>query len=223
MKIPITKTFFGAEELLAVQKPLETGWIVQVPYVQQFEELFSAYSSSTSSITTSNCTTALYISVTVLGLKLGNEVIVPALTWVFTANGVEYMGAIPIFCDIDLQTFNINVLQIESLITPRTVGIIPVHLFGLCADMTSLLDITKKYYLRIIEDAACGFGALYHGKHAGASGDTGCFSFHPRKSITNGEGGMITTSRSDQVVAYVIMKPHALITSVIIIIRQHSY
>lgn len=197
MKIPITKTFFGSEELLAVQKPLEAGWVVQGPYVQQFEELFSAYSGSTSSIATSNCTTALHISVAALGLKPGDEVIVPALTWVSTANVVEYMGAIPIFCDIDLQTFNINVLQIESLITPRTVGIIPVHLFGLCADMIPLLELAKKHHLWVVEDAACGFGAWYHGRHAGTFGDAGCFSFHPRKSITTGEGGMITTSRAD--------------------------
>jgi dTDP-4-amino-4,6-dideoxygalactose transaminase len=107
------------------------------------------------------------------------------------------MGAQPIFCDIDLQTFNIDPSKIELLITPRTVGIIPVHLFGLCADMDAVLDIAHQHGLWVVEDAACAFGGWYHGHHAGTFGDMGCFSFHPRKSITTGEGGMITTGRED--------------------------
>jgi len=103
------------------------------------------------------------------------------------------MGAKPVFCDIDLGTLNIDPDQIASLVTAKTVGIIPVHLFGLCADMTSVLQVARKRHLWIVEDAACAFGAWYYGKHAGTFGDTGCFSFHPRKSITTGEGGMLTT------------------------------
>jgi dTDP-4-amino-4,6-dideoxygalactose transaminase len=127
-------------------------------------------------------------------LKPGDEVIVPAFTWVSTANVVEYMGAHPVFCDIQLDTFNIDVAALEALITPRTVGIIPVHLFGLCADMDPLMAIAKTHRLWIIEDAACGLGGFYAGKHSGTFGEMGCFSFHPRKSITTGEGGMITTT-----------------------------
>ena len=107
------------------------------------------------------------------------------------------MGATPLFCDIDLHTFNIDSTQIEALITPRTVGIIPVHLFGLCADMQGILEVAQKHNLWVVEDAACAFGAWYGGKHAGTFGEMGCFSFHPRKSITTGEGGMITTQRED--------------------------
>ena len=103
------------------------------------------------------------------------------------------MGAKPVFCDIDLGTLNIDPDQIESLVTAKTVGIIPVHLFGLCADMTPVLQVAKKRHQWIVEDAACAFGAWYYGKHAGTFGATGCFSFHPRKSITTGEGGMLTT------------------------------
>ena len=193
MTIPISKCVFGEEERLAVQKPLETGWVVQGPFVGQFEEKFSAFTSSRFSIATSSCTTALHLAVAALGLKTGDEVIVPAFTWVATANAVEYMGGRPVFCDIDLNTFNISTKQIEALITPRTVGIIPVHLFGLCADMKPILKIAHKHGLWVVEDAACAFGAYYHDRHAGSFGDTGCFSFHPRKSITTGEGGMITT------------------------------
>lgn len=197
MTIPITKPFFGDEELRAVQLPLESGWVVQGPYVKKFEEMFSAFTGARFSVSASSCTTALHMAVAALDLKPGDEVIAPAFTWVATANVVEYMGARPIFCDIDLATFNIDPNQIESLITPRTVGIIPVHLFGLCADMKPILEIAGRHNLWVVEDAACAFGSWYHGRHAGTFGEMGCFSFHPRKSITTGEGGMITTEREN--------------------------
>ena len=196
-QIPITKPFFGVEEEAAIRAPLHSGWVVQGPYVKEFEKKFSAFTEASFSIATSSCTTALHIAVTALGLKPGDEVIVPAFTWISTANVVEYMVAKPVFCDIDLSTFNIDVKQIEGLITSRTVGIIPVHLFGLCAKMQPIQEIAQKHNLWVVEDAACGFGAQYHGKHAGTFGEMGCFSFHPRKSITTGEGGMITTQRED--------------------------
>lgn len=197
MSIPITKTVFGPEELEAVQKPLVSGWIVQGPFVKAFEDKFSEFTGSAYSVATSSCTTALHIAVAALGLKPGDEVIVPAFTWVATPNVVEYMGAKPVFCDIDVSSFNIDVKQIEQRITSRTVGVLPVHLFGLCADMTSIMDIARKYRLWVVEDAACAFGAQYDGKHAGTFGDIGCFSFHPRKAITTGEGGMLTTQSKE--------------------------
>ena len=181
----------------AVQLPLESGWVVQGPYVAKFEEMFSAFTGTRHSAAASSCTTALHLAVAVLRLKPGDEVIVPAFTWVATANVVEYMGAKPIFCDIRLDTFNIDVAQIEALVTPRTVGIIPVHLFGLCADMQPIMDIARKHSLWVVEDAACAFGGWYRGRHAGTFGEIGCFSFHPRKSITTGEGGMVITARDD--------------------------
>jgi dTDP-4-amino-4,6-dideoxygalactose transaminase len=197
MIIPITKPYFGDEELRAVQLPIKGGWVVQGKYVREFEEKFSAFTGVRYSIATTSCSTAMHVAVAALGLKPGDEVIVPAFTWVSTANVVEYMHAKPVFCDIDLRTFNIDTTRIESLITPQTVGIIPVHLFGLCADMGPILEIAKKHRLWVIEDAACGFGASYRGHHAGTFGEMGCFSFHPRKSITTGEGGMITTAQPD--------------------------
>ncbi len=197
MIIPITKPYFGDEELRAAQLPIKSGWVVQGKYVREFEEKFSAFTGVRYSIATTSCSTAMHVAVAALGLKPGDEVIVPAFTWVSTANVVEYMHAKPVFCDIDLRTFNIDTTRIESLITPQTVGIIPVHLFGLCADMGPILEIAKKHRLWVIEDAACGFGASYRGHHAGTFGEMGCFSFHPRKSITTGEGGMITTAQPD--------------------------
>src|SRR3954454_3932702 len=184
MAIPITKTYFGPEELRAVQIPLETGWVVQGRFVKLFEDRFSAFTSAQFSAATSSCTTALHIAVAALGLKPGDEVIVPAFAWVATANVVEYMGATPIFCAVDLRTFNIDPQAIEPLINERTVGIIPVHLFGLCAEMDQILDLARKHDLWIVEDAACALGGWYQGKHAGTFGDAGAFSFHPRKSIT---------------------------------------
>jgi dTDP-4-amino-4,6-dideoxygalactose transaminase len=197
MKIPITKPFFDDEELRAVQLPLESGWVVQGKFVREFEDKFSAFIGARFSIATTSCSTSMHVAVTALDLKPDDEVIVPAFTWVSTANVVEYMHAKPVFCDIDLDTFNIDTDQIEQLITPKTVGIIPVHLFGLCADMNPILEIAKKHKLWVVEDAACAFGASYRGRHAGTFGEMGCFSFHPRKSITTGEGGMVTTNHPD--------------------------
>jgi perosamine synthetase len=195
--IPITKPVFGEAELRAVQLPLETGWVVQGPHVAEFERLFAAYTGAAHATATSNCTTALHTAVRALGAKPGDEVIVPAFTWVSTANVVEYEGAKPVFCDVDLETFNLDVARLESLVTERTVGIVPVHLFGLCADMASVMDVAARHGLWVVEDAACAFGGWWQGKHAGTIADAGAFSFHPRKSITTGEGGMLTTAKPE--------------------------
>lgn len=195
--IPITRTLFGVEEEAAVADVLRSGWVLQGRYVAEFERKFTEYTGAPYAVATSNCTTALQIAVAALGLKPGDEVIVPSFTWISTPNAVEYMGAKAVFCDIDLATYNINVDAIDELITPNTVGIIPVHLFGLCANMDAVLDIARHHKLWVVEDAACAFGSWYRGVHAGTLGDAGCFSFHPRKSITTGEGGMITTTRED--------------------------
>lgn len=196
-RIPITKPFFGEEELRAVQLPLESGWVVQGPYVEAFEAKFAAYTGASHAVATSSCTTALQIAIAALGVGPGDEVIVPAFTWVSTANVVEAVGATPIFCDVDLTTFNIDASAIEPLITERTVGLLPVHLFGLAAAVDDVLGLGRKHGLWVVEDCACSFGGWYRGRHTGTFGDVGCFSFHPRKSITTGEGGMLTTQRDD--------------------------
>lgn len=197
MQIPITKPLFGDEERSNIQQPLDSGWVVQGPFVKQFEDRFATFVGAPDAVATSSCTAALHVALVALGVKPGDEVIVPAFTWISTANVVEYLSARPVFCDVDLGTFNIDVACIESLITPQTVGIIPVHLFGLPADMAAIVTLAKRCGLWVVEDAACGFGARYRDRHVGLLGDVGCFSFHPRKSITTGEGGMITTLRSE--------------------------
>ena len=197
MNIPIAKTNLTEAEINSVLEPLQSGWLVQGPKVREFEEKWSAFTSSAQSVAVTSCTSGLHLSLAASGFGPGDEAIVPAFTWISTANVVEHLGGKVVFCDIDLKTFNIDVDQIESKITDRTKAIFPVHLFGLSADMDPILDLARKYNLFVVEDAACGFGSKYKGKHVGTLGDTGCFSFHPRKAITTGEGGMVTTNDSN--------------------------
>lgn len=193
MNVPIARTSLTEEEIQSVLGPLRSGWLVQGPKVREFEEKWSAFTGARHSIAVTSCTTALHLSLAALGFGAGDEAIVPAFTWIATANVVEHLGGKVVFCDIDLDTFNLDVNDAARKITPRTKAILPVHLFGLSADMTPVMELARKHGLWVIEDAACGFGSTYQGKHVGTLGDTGCFSFHPRKAITTGEGGMITT------------------------------
>ncbi|MBJ6609719.1 MAG: DegT/DnrJ/EryC1/StrS family aminotransferase [Candidatus Thiothrix moscowensis] len=193
MNIPIARTSLTEDEIQSVLVPLRSGWLVQGPKVREFEEKWSAFTGAKYSVAVTSCTTALHLSLAALDFKAGDEAIVPAFTWIATANVVEHLGGRVVFCDIDLATFNLDVAQMEAKITPRTKAILPVHLFGLAADMQPIQQLAQKYNLVVVEDAACGFGSRYQGKHVGTLGDTGCFSFHPRKAITTGEGGMITT------------------------------
>lgn len=193
MKIPIAKTNLIDSEIESVLGPLKSGWLVQGPHVHEFESRWCEFTGAAHSIAVTSCTSALHLSLVGLGIGPGDEVIVPAFTWIATANVVEHVGARVVFCDVDPQDFNLDVSRLESCITTRTRAIIPVHLFGLPVQMEPIKDIAGRYNLAVIEDAACGFGARYNGSHVGTLGRTGCFSFHPRKSITTGEGGMITT------------------------------
>lgn len=208
MKIPITKPFLDDEERNAIYQTLESGWIVQGPKVAEFEQLFSEFTGAKYAVATTSCTTALHLALVAMSIGYGDEVILPSFTFVATANAVEYTGAMPVFCDIALETFNLDVNQIEKKITQKTKAIIPVHLFGLSADLKPIMEIAEKYRLRVIEDAACGFGSYYHGTHVGNFGDAGCFSFHPRKAITTGEGGMILTGDHNLMITFKSLRDH---------------
>lgn len=194
VKVPITKPVFDQEDLRAVQEPLTCGWIVQGPRVAEFEARFADFTGAKNAVACSSCTTGLHIALAALGIGPGDEVIVPAFTWISTANVVEYCGATPVFCDIDPATFNIDVNALAEKITSRTKAIIPVHLFGVAADMDAILALAGAHRLKVVEDAACGFGARIAGRHVGTFGEFGVFSFHPRKAITTGEGGMILSA-----------------------------
>lgn len=208
LRVPIAKPSFAPEDADAIRAPLESGWVVQGPRVKEFEERFGEYIGVEHAFATTSCTAALHLAVAALGLKPGDEVVVPAFTWVSTANVVEYMGATPRFIDVELDTFNLDPAQLSDAITERTVGIIPVHLFGLCAEMGPVADVAEKHGLWTVEDAACGFGAWQGDRHAGTLGDIGAFSFHPRKSITTGEGGMLTTGNGEWAEAVSSLRDH---------------
>jgi len=189
--IPIGLPSMGIEEWEAAKEPIMSGWITQGPKVREFERMFAERHQVKHAIAVSNCTTALHLALVACGVGSGDEVIVPAFTWVSTANAVMYCHAKPVFVDIDINTFNLDLEQIASKITPKTKAIIPVHLFGLCADINYIKE--RFPHLMIVEDGACAAGSALHDKPAGGLGHIGCFSFHPRKSVTTGEGGMLTT------------------------------
>lgn len=199
MNIPITKTIFGDEEKKAIVKPLETGWVVQGPNVAKFQNMFADFTGSKYAHAASNCTTALHLGLEAMDITKGDKVIVPSFTYVASANAVEYTGAEVVFCDIDLKTFNIDETKLEEIIKKDSSikAIMPVNLFGLCANMPYIMELAKKYNLKVIEDSACGFDGWIGDKHSGTFGDCGCFSFHPRKSICTGEGGMLITDNED--------------------------
>ncbi len=192
--VPIARTALTDSEIESVLEPLRSGWLVQGPKVRAFEDAWCGFTGAEHSIAVTSCTSALHLSLAALGFGPGDEAIVPALTWISTANVVEHLGGTVRFCDIDPVTFNIDVAQAEALVGPKTRAILPVHLFGLPADMKAVETLAAKHDLWIVEDAACGFGSRIEGTHVGAFGHPGCFSFHPRKAITTGEGGMVTTN-----------------------------
>ena len=197
MRIPIARPYFDEADSLSIQAPLETGWVVQGPKVRAFEEKFARFVKADDAVACSSGTSAIHLALSAMGIGEGDEVIVPSFTWVASANAVVYCGATPVLCDIDLSTFNMDAESLKAAITPRTKAMIPVHLFGQTAPMDAVMDIAQSHGLGVVEDAACAFGAQWGDQHLGTIGDFGTFSFHPRKAITTGEGGMVVCRASD--------------------------
>ena len=191
-KIHISLPSTGEEECEAVRESILSGWVTQGPKVAAFEKLFAEMHQVPHALAVTSCTTGLHLALAGLGVGPGDEVIIPAFTWIATANVVLYCGATPVFVDVDPATNNIDPEDVARKVTERTKAIIPVHLFGLCADMDAIRAVLPDG-VHVIEDAACASGASYKGTPAGGLGDVASFSFHPRKSITTGEGGMVTT------------------------------
>ena len=191
--IQISLPSTGDDEWQAIREPLTTGWLTQGPKVAQFEKIFAERHGVRHALATTSCTTGLHLILAALGIGPGDEVIVPAFTWVATANVILYCGAVPVLADVDRITYNIDPADAARRVTARTKAVIAVHLFGLCAEMAAL-KAALPAHIPIIEDAACAAGASYRGVSAGALGHAAAFSFHPRKSITTGEGGMVTTN-----------------------------
>lgn len=196
--IPVCKPTIGDEELKNVIECIETNWISsQGKYVEKFEEGFSKYIGCEYGITTTSGTTALHLALASLGLKKGDEVIVPTFTIASTIFAILYTGAVPVLVDCDKETWNIDVNQIEEKITDNTKVIMPVHIYGHPCDMDPISDMAEEHDLFVVEDAAEVHGAEYKGIKTGGIGDIGCFSFYSNKIITTGEGGMIVTNNEE--------------------------
>ena len=192
--IKLAKPNISEDTINTVSNVLRSGNLVQGEYVEKFENDLKNYLDVEHAVVVSSGTAALHLSLLALGIKAGDEVIVPAFTYPATANVVEIVGATSIFVDITLDDFCIDVTKIEEVITDKTKAIIPVHEFGQAADIAPIISIAKQYNLKIIEDAACALGTEYNNQKVGSFGDVGCFSFHPRKAITTGDGGVVVTN-----------------------------
>lgn len=192
-KIQISQPAVDQDALDGLRVVLDSGWLTQGPRVAEFEELFAAQSGVTHAIASTSCTTAMHLVLAAAGIGPGDEVLVPAFTWVATANVVLFCGATPVLVDVDPVTYNLDPARIPERVTTRTRAAIPVHLFGYCADVEAIRAILPVGTL-ILEDAACAVGARLGDRRAGTLGDAGAFSFHPRKIVTTGEGGMVTTN-----------------------------
>lgn len=196
MKIPIAKPYLTKEEAKAAYDVILSGWVTQGPKVQEFEEKFAKYIGTKYAIAVSSCTTALHLSLFVSGIESGDEVICPSMSFIATANSITYCGAIPVFAEVN-EDYNINIEDVAKKITNKTKAILIVHQMGMPADIDSFKELCKENNLKLIEDAACAVGSKYKQKRIGSHSDLVCFSFHPRKVITTGEGGMITTNNKE--------------------------
>jgi perosamine synthetase len=208
--IPIAKPYLTQEEAQAAYDTILTGWITQGPKVQEFEEKFAAYTGARYAVAVSNCTTALHLALIVAGIGAGEEVICPSMSYIATANAIKYVGATPVFADVRPETYNLDVADVEKRITDSTSAILLVHQIGMPADIDAFQQLCDKYNLKLIEDAACAAGAAYKGRKIGAHSELVCFSFHPRKVISTGDGGMITTNRADYCERLRLLRQHGM-------------
>lgn len=194
-QIPFHKTYTTDDEINAVVEAMKSGWLTMGPKTVEFEEKFKEYIKSDYAVSLNSATAALHLALKAIGLKRGDEVIVPTNTFIATAEVVTYFDAIPVLCDIEEDTHNIDASKIKSLITDKTKAIIPVHFAGQPCDMDEIYILAKDYNLKIIEDAAHALPSKYKGKRIGAleKSDITCFSFYATKTLSTGEGGMATT------------------------------
>ena len=210
--IPIAKPYLTNEEAQSTYDTILSGWVTQGPKVQEFEEKFAKYVGSKYAIALSNCTTALHLAMVVSGIKDGDEVICPSMSYVATANCIKYVNATPVFAEVNDQ-YNLDIIDVEKRITSKTKAILLVHQIGMPADIDAFKALCKKYNLMLIEDAACAAGSAYKGNKIGSHSELVCFSFHPRKVITTGDGGMITTNNEEYAKRVKLLRQHAMSVS----------
>lgn len=208
--IPIAKPYLTTEDAQAAYDTILTGWITQGPRVAEFEEKFAQYTGARYAVAVSNCTTALHLSMIVAGIGPGDEVICPTMSYIATANSIKYVGAKPVFAEVDPVTYNLDVADVASRITPRTKAILLVHQIGMPADLDAFAALAQKHNLHLIEDAACAVGASYKGGKIGSYSSLVCFSLHPRKVISTGDGGFITTDNEAYYQRLRLLRQHGM-------------
>lgn len=211
--IPIAKPYLTQAEADEAAKAVLSGWVAQGPKVKEFEEKFAEYTGAGYAVAVANCTAALHLSMIVSGIGPGDEVICPSMSYIATANSIRYTGATPVFAEVDPVNFNLDPSDAEKRITHRTKAILLAHQIGMPADIDAFKEICEKHQIRLIEDAACASGSSYKGKKIGSHSELVCFSFHPRKVITTGEGGMITTSNEALRDRLKLLRQHAMASS----------
>jgi perosamine synthetase len=210
MEVPFARPRLRGDEVEAVSAVIASGWVSQGPRVREFENAFAERVGAAEAVATTNCTTALHLALYATGVGPGDEVIVPSLSFIATANAVWQCGATPVFADVDPRTYNLDPVAAERAVTSRTKAVMPVHQLGLPADMDRFFEVAARHGLAIVEDAACAIGARYRDRPVGSLGPLACFSFHPRKVITTGEGGMIAVEDPEVAERLRRLRQHAM-------------
>ncbi len=214
-KIPIARPLLGKTEIEAVRRPLDSGWVTQGPEVEAFEEELAAAVGARHACAVSSCTTALHLALKAVGVGPGDEVITASHSFVATANSIRYCGAVPVFVDIDPETYNLTAGDIEPAVSRRTRAILAVHQMGMPCDLRAVLEVAGRHRLAVVEDAACAIGSevLWQGSWQQIGrphGDVACFSFHPRKILTTGDGGMLTTDNPEHDAKFRLWRQHGM-------------
>ena len=212
-RINVMQPWFGPEETQAVAEVLASGWVAQGPRVAAFESEFARVQGAAHAVATTSCTTALHLALIVAGVGPGDDVVVPSFSFIATTNAPTYVGARPVFADVDLLTGNLTASTVQAALTARTRAVIVVDQGGVPVDVDAIRQVTDPLGIALVEDAACGAGATYHGAPVGVRADVATWSFHPRKLITTGEGGMLTTGSADWAARARRLREHAMSVS----------
>jgi dTDP-4-amino-4,6-dideoxygalactose transaminase len=212
-RINVMQPWFGPEEIAAVTEVIASGWVAQGPRVAEFEAAFAQAMQAEHAVATSSCTTALHLALLVAGVEAGDEVVVPSFSFVATANAPTYLGARPVFADVDATTGNLTAATVEAALTSRTRAVVVVDQGGVPVDLDAIRAVTDPRGIVVVEDAACGAGSTYRGRPVGAGADVAAWSFHPRKIVTTGEGGMLTTRHEEWAARARRLREHAMSVS----------
>lgn len=212
-RINVMQPYLGAEEIAAVSEVIASGWVAQGPRVAAFETAFASAMQADHAVAVSSCTTGLHLALVVAGIRPGDDVVVPSFSFIATANAVVYMGARPVFADVDRLTGDVTAATVEAALTPATTAVIVVDQGGVPVDLDPIRALCDPRGIVVVQDSACGSGSTYRGRPVGAGADIAAWSFHPRKIITTGEGGMITTSRPEWAARARRLREHAMSVS----------